>query len=107
MSKVTQDSTEVTIRPARPEDLVGLARVAGRDSSALPTGRLLLAEVGSTVRAAISLEDGTFVADPFHPTTALVEMLRIRAAAVRMNAAPAAAPRKRLEREPVAVGRAA
>ncbi len=34
------------------------------------------------MRAAISLGDGTVVADPFHRTAELVEMLRIRLGAV-------------------------
>jgi hypothetical protein len=36
----------------------------------------LLAEVGGEVRAALSLQDGAVVADPFHPTAPLAELLR-------------------------------
>src|SRR5688500_19016201 len=83
MSNVTHiDSAEITIRTARPEDRAELARVAARDTHELPEGKLLVAKVGSNVRAAISLDDGTIIADPFHRTAELVAMLKIRAAAV-------------------------
>jgi len=38
-----------------------------------------VAEVGGALRATISLTDGVVIADPFHRTTALVELLRARA----------------------------
>lgn len=83
MSHVTHiDSTEITIRAARAGDMGEIARVAGRDTDELPSGPLLVATAGERVRAAISLSDGAFVADPFHRTTELVEMLKIRAGAV-------------------------
>ena len=84
MSHVTHiTSAEITIRAARAEDMSEIARVAGRDTHDLPAGPLLVGMVGERVRAAISLTDGAFVADPFHRTTELVEMLRIRAGAVQ------------------------
>src|SRR5688500_3903052 len=76
------DSSAITIRAARAEDMGELARVASRDTHELPGGRLLVAKVGSDVRAAISIDDGTIIADPFHRTAELVAMLKIRAAAV-------------------------
>ena len=83
MSNVTHiESAEITIRAARAEDMGEIARVAGRDTHELPEGALLVAKVGSDVRAAISLADGTIIADPFHRTAELVAMLKIRAAAV-------------------------
>ena len=48
MSNVTHiESTEITIRAARAEDMGELARVAGRDTHELPEGTLLVAKVGS------------------------------------------------------------
>jgi hypothetical protein len=82
MSHVTHiDSSEITIRAARAEDKSELARVAGRDTEAMPADPLLVAKVGSDVRAAISLTDGSVIADPFHRTAELVEMLKIRGGA--------------------------
>ena len=108
MSNVTHmDSTEITIRPARPEDLGELARVAARDTHDLPQGRVLVARVGSDVRAAISLEDGSIVADPFHPTAELVAMLKIRAGSATRPRRSRIAPRRREHRRSLAVSRAA
>jgi hypothetical protein len=69
----------ISIRLAETADLAALQRVAERDSRLLPGGRLLLAEVAGEVRAALSLDTGDAVADPFRPTAELVELLRIRA----------------------------
>lgn len=79
MSHKITNATEIRIRAAGAEDLPSVARVAGRDTSPLPAEPLLVAEVDGDVRAAISLADGAVVADPFHRTSELVEMLRIRA----------------------------
>ena len=109
MSNVTHiDSTEITIRAARPEDMRELARVAGRDTHELPEGKLLVAKVGSDVRAAISLEDGTIIADPFHRTAELVAMLKIRASAVRSSRRTHFAVRSRARgSRPLSLSRAA
>jgi hypothetical protein len=74
----------VTMRAARPSDAVALARLAALDSAAAaPPEPLLVAEVGGEVRAAISLRDGTVVANPFTPTAELVELLEARARQLR------------------------
>jgi hypothetical protein len=79
MSHKMKMGSEIRIRLAREDDLAAVARVAGRDTGQPPAWPVLLAEVGADIRAAISLTDGEVVADPFHRTTELVEMLRIRA----------------------------
>ncbi len=71
--------SDISIRLAEPGDTQALERVAERDSRLLPAGRLLVAEVAGDVQAALSLDTGEAVADPFRPTAALVELLRIRA----------------------------
>jgi hypothetical protein len=71
--------TNVSIRLANASDAPALRRVAGRDSRRLPEGDLLVAVVGGEVRAALSLRTGESVADPFHPTASLIELLRLRA----------------------------
>jgi hypothetical protein len=73
------DLPPVTLRRAWPDDNAELRRLAQLDSADRPGGRVLVAEVDGALRAAISLEDGAVVADPFHPTAALVELLRARA----------------------------
>ena len=71
----------VTIRPATAGDAIALERVAGLDSSHVPSGRMLVAEVGGDIRAGLALSTGSVVADPFFPTSHLVSLLRVRAAA--------------------------
>jgi hypothetical protein len=108
MSNVTHmDSTEITIRAARAEDKGEIARVAARDTHELPAGKLLVAMVGSDVRAAISLDDGTIIADPFHRTAELVAMLKIRAGAVRAASRSRVAIRRRVRNLPLSESRAA
>jgi hypothetical protein len=79
MSHTITPSSEIRIRAAREADLGAVARVAGRDTHEPLAWPILVAEVGSDVRAAISLTDGEVAADPFHRTDELVAMLRIRA----------------------------
>jgi hypothetical protein len=69
----------VVIRPAVEEDVRTLAGLAILDSREELTGPALLAEVDGVARAALDLRDGSVAADPFAPTTQLVELLRLRA----------------------------
>jgi hypothetical protein len=54
-------------------------RLAALDDRRAPHGPALLAYVGDELRAALGLRDGQVVADPFHPTADIVEMLRVEA----------------------------
>ena len=69
----------VTLRFASSADQKRLARLAELDSSTAPTRPVLLAEVDGQLRAALALTDGAVVADPFHPTSDLIDLLRARA----------------------------
>jgi len=73
----------VTVRLAEAADRAALERLAGRDNNPVPTGEVLLAAVDGEVRAALSLDGATVVADPFRPTAELVELLRLRSAQLR------------------------
>lgn len=77
--------SQITIRPGYADDELALARVAALDSAPVPPTPLLVAEVDGELRAALSLRDGSAVADPFHPTAELVALLR---AHVELGAAP-------------------
>jgi hypothetical protein len=80
---------DITIRSARDADAVALHRLAVLDSSHVPAGALLVAEVGGDLVAAAS--DHGVIADPFRPTADVVDLLRLRAAALR---APRTAARR-------------
>lgn len=76
----TTSAPAVTLRLASPEDDRALERLAQLDSARAPRGPRLVAEVDGQLRAALSLIDGAVVANPFHRTTELVNLLRARAA---------------------------
>ncbi|MEA2366356.1 MAG: hypothetical protein QOE69_1331 [Thermoleophilaceae bacterium] len=69
----------VTIRRATAEDALAVRRLAALDSSFPPTGDVLLAETGDELWAALSLDSGAAVADPFRPSRDLLDLLRFRA----------------------------
>ena len=71
--------TPVLVRPAREADASDLAVLAALDSAAPLTGDVLLAVAGGEVAAAMSLDTGAVIADPFQPTAHLVELLRTAA----------------------------
>jgi hypothetical protein len=71
-------TNSLTIRWATAGDGPELARLAALDSSDVPTGRLLLAEVAGAIKAAVPASGGSAIADPFHPTTDLVALLEMR-----------------------------
>lgn len=78
-SRPVATDRSVTLRLASPADQRPLARLAELDSSTPPAQPVLLAEVDGQLRAALALTDGTVVADPFHPTADLIDLLRARA----------------------------
>ena len=64
-------------RPRYPtDDHDPLARLAALDSSKPPQQPVVVAEVGGELRAALSLNDGSLVADPFHLTGGVADLLR-------------------------------
>ena len=75
--------TTLTIRRASDRDGYALHRLAALDSSSPPTGDVLIAEMGPELWAAIEVESGNAIADPFRPSGELVDLLRFRADAIR------------------------
>jgi hypothetical protein len=72
-------NTALTIRRATQADAFAIKRLAAIDSAYPPTGDVLLAEMGDELWAALSIDTGAAVADPFRPSGDLVELLRFRA----------------------------
>jgi hypothetical protein len=70
----------IVIKRSTPEDRTAMLRLAALDSGRAPRGDALLAFAGNELRAALPLDGGAPIADPFHPTAELVELLRVRAA---------------------------
>ena len=73
------DARDVSIRHASDADAAELARLAALDSSTAPRGTVLLAEVGGEPWAALSVDDGHAVADPFRRSADVLALLRARA----------------------------
>jgi hypothetical protein len=73
----------VVIRPAQDADLASLHDLAELDSAEPLAGPVLVAVVDGAVWAALSLDDGRVIADPFRPSAGAVELLRVRRAQLR------------------------
>lgn len=82
-SRSERQSEPVTIRHAHPADFRALERLAALDSRRVPSGELFIAEVGDQVVAAVSIDTGAVIADPFEHTGAVVDLLRVHAEAIR------------------------
>jgi hypothetical protein len=83
MSALQNLAPTVVIRAARGSDGPALRRLAALDSAELPAGELLLAESGDEVVAAMSVDTGAKVADPFRRTADVVDLLAFRARRLR------------------------
>ena len=70
---------ELVLRADRPTDEQALRRLAALDSVRPIKGRALLAEIDGRAIAAIGIDDGKVVADPFEHTAEVVELLKVRA----------------------------
>ena len=70
----------VTLRIADASDARRLRILAQLDSAPVPSGPMLIAEVDGHLRAALPLDGGEPIADPFRRSADLVELLRTRMA---------------------------
>ena len=77
------DDQPVVIRPASPDDEPAIARLSALDEHELPRGDRLIGELGGRIVAALDVRSGDAIADPFVPTSGLLELLGLRAAQVR------------------------
>jgi hypothetical protein len=83
---LTSETTQpVIIRGATGADHEALVRIAQRDSKLVPVGALIVAETGGELRAALEIETGRAIADPFRHTADLLGLLRARAAQLRAS----------------------
>jgi hypothetical protein len=70
----------VTLRVGAADDERLMAGLSALCAGRAPVSPVLVAEVDGNVRAALSLADGAMVTHPVAATTALVELLHVRAA---------------------------
>ncbi|HEX3616911.1 MAG TPA: hypothetical protein VHU61_10255 [Solirubrobacteraceae bacterium] len=86
----------LTIRFADSQDGRALAALAALDSSGPLRLPALVAEVRGELRAALSMADARVIADPFHPTAELIELLRTRAQQLAADHRPGVRDRVRV-----------
>jgi hypothetical protein len=79
---------DMVLRTGRPTDEAALRRLAALDSARPLRGSALVAEVAGRPVAALDLNDGRVVADPFEHTAEVVELLRNRAAGLAARDEP-------------------
>jgi hypothetical protein len=77
----------ITIRASHGGDADRLERLAGLAGTELPEGELIVAESDDQLIAALFLRTGRVISDPFHVTSDLVALLRVRAAQLERLAA--------------------
>ena len=77
------EQTALVIRPASADDEAAIARLSALDEHELPRGERLIGELGGRIVAALDVRSGDAVADPFVPTSGVLELLGLRAAQVR------------------------
>jgi len=78
----------LVIRLATAGDQEALKRLSELDSRPTPTGATLIAEHRGSLVAAVSLQDGEQIADPFIPTADITDLLRVRARQLTRSAHP-------------------
>ncbi|HEX8075693.1 MAG TPA: hypothetical protein VF545_12015 [Thermoleophilaceae bacterium] len=83
---------KILIRASTAEDAVALHRLAALDSSLPLRGRALVGEVNGSIRAALPLDGGRAIADPFAESAHVVELLLAHRDVLHAPAAPGHAP---------------
>jgi hypothetical protein len=77
------EKEDVTVRAASQRDREAVRLLAALEGVNLPSGQMLVAQVGDEVVAALPLDGGRALADPFRRTQHLVAMLELRARQLR------------------------
>jgi hypothetical protein len=68
--------TSLVLRPATSVDAADLEHLAALDSAEPLEGTVLVAYAAGGLRAALDVDSGRAVADPFYPSAELVDLLR-------------------------------
>ncbi len=80
---VQEDMTEIELRLCRVTDNCALADLAALSERVLPKGSFVLALVDGRLVAALPIDGGPLLSDPFVRTTHLHRLLELRAAQIR------------------------
>jgi hypothetical protein len=83
-------SEPIVIRHGMGRDQAAIEELAELDGRPAPVGETLLAEVDGKLWAAVGVDDGAAVADPFLPTADVLWLLQVRAEQERAARVPSA-----------------
>jgi hypothetical protein len=86
------EESRLVVRAFRERDIDAVRLLAALEGGHLPTGPVLVAEVDDEVVAALPLDGGRPLADPFRPTAHVVALLELRARQLRDGAVAKHAP---------------
>jgi hypothetical protein len=78
----------VTVRRFSERDIDGIRRLAALDEKPVPIGGVLVAELAGELVAALPVDGGEALADPFTPTADIVALLELRARQLRETRIP-------------------
>jgi hypothetical protein len=76
-------TASVTVRRFAERDIAAIQRLAELDEKPIPSGGVLVAEQAGELVAALPLDGGQALADPFKPTADVVELLKLSAHQLR------------------------
>jgi hypothetical protein len=82
-SPAQEDASEIELRLCRVSDGQALADLAALNERTLPIGSFVVALVNRRLVAALPIDGGPLLADPFMRTTHLRRLLEVRAAQIR------------------------
>lgn len=74
----TPAADRITIRICETDETWAVERLAALEERPVPLGPLLVAEVGGLIEAALPVDGGDPLTNPFRPTTHLVSLLALR-----------------------------
>jgi hypothetical protein len=77
------DAPDVELRLCKPADDPAIDRLAALSEQPVPFGRLVVALVDGELVAAVSLDGGCLLRDPFRKTAELAGLLELRASQLR------------------------
>lgn len=84
--EMTDRSEGIVVRLFAERDIDAIRRLAALDSKPVPAGGVLVAEREGELVAALPLDGGQALADPFKPTAEVVALLQRRASEFRTDA---------------------
>jgi hypothetical protein len=85
-------SARLTVRRFANSDIEAIRRLAELDGKPTPIGGVLVAEVAEELVAAVPVDGGEALADPFKPTADIVALLRLRARQLRESSGARRSP---------------